>query len=244
MRYCFDLDGTICHTPLNEEGRPDYVKSVPIPIMVENLKRLHDQGDYITIQTARGRSSGIDWTEWTEQQLEKWNVPYDRLEPMFHKPNVDLFVDDKGIDVHHWLRMQPLKKGIVAGAFDLIHPGYVRMFKHAKRHCNHLVVALHVDPTTERSWKMGPVHSVEERVEILLALSDVDEVVVYEEEKQFIDMLESGDYDLRFLGEDYSDGSYTGKGVGLPIVWIPRSHKYSTTRLKGKIYQQFGELGS
>ena len=38
------------------------------------------------------------------------------------------------------------RKGIIAGAFDVIHPGYIRMFKDAKTHCNHLTVALHEDP--------------------------------------------------------------------------------------------------
>jgi glycerol-3-phosphate cytidylyltransferase len=244
MRYCFDLDGTICKTPLNENGKPDYVKSVPIPIVVNQLKKLREEGHYIIIQTARGRSSGIDWTEWTEQQLEKWKVPYDDLEPMFHKPNADFFIDDKGVDVSDWLKMRPLTKGIVAGAFDLIHPGYIRMFNHAKQYCNYLVVALHENPTSERSWKMSPVQSVEDRVEILLALSDVDEVLVYKEENQFLDHLASGEYEIRFLGEDYSDGSYTGKEIGVPIVWVPRNHGYSTTKLKGRIYQQYGELGT
>ena len=53
---------------------------------------------------------------------------YHELEPMFHKPTADLFIDDKGIEVSKGAS-QPKFKGIVAGAFDLIHPGYVRMSK-------------------------------------------------------------------------------------------------------------------
>ena len=45
--------------------------------------------------TARGRGSGKDWTELTKEQLEKWGVHYHELEPMFHKPTADLFIDDK-----------------------------------------------------------------------------------------------------------------------------------------------------
>ena len=37
-------------------------------------------------------------------------------------------------------------KGIVAGAFDIIHPGYIRMFKNDGI-CNHLTIALHDDPS-------------------------------------------------------------------------------------------------
>ena len=239
MRYCFDLDGTICNTPLREsDKKPGYLESTPFPYMVETVNRLYDEGNYIIIMTARGRGSGIDWTDLTKQQLSDWGVKYHEIEPMFHKPNADIFIDDKGIDVEEWKKHQPLRKGIVAGAFDIMHPGYIRMFKNAKEHCNYLTVALHVDPTTERDWKLAPVQSVEDRKEILLALKDVDEVVTYESEDEFLDMLDSGEYHMRFLGNDYDDGSYSGVGIGLPIVWIPRKeHGYSTSRLKYLIYQ-------
>jgi len=206
--------------------------------MVETVNRLYDEGNYIIIQTARGRSSGIDWTGLTERHLSEWGVKYHEIEPMFHKPHADIFIDDKGIDVEDWKKHQPLRKGIVAGAFDIIHPGYVRMFRKAKEHCNRLTVALHIDPTSERDWKLAPVQSVEDRKEILLALKDVDEVVTYNTEDEFLDLLDSGEYHVRFLGDDYDDGSYSGVGIGLPIVWIPRKeHEYSTTRLKNLIYQ-------
>jgi len=104
---------------------------------------------------------------------------------MFLKPNADIFIDDKGINVEEWKKTQPQKKGIVAGAFDIMHPGYTRMFSFAKQHCNHLTVALHTNPTTERSWKMTPVQSVEDRKEILLSLKDVDEVVTYDMKVSF-----------------------------------------------------------
>ena len=36
MRYCFDIDGTICDTPLDEKGKPDYLNAKP----VENYRNL------------------------------------------------------------------------------------------------------------------------------------------------------------------------------------------------------------
>ena len=40
--------------------------------------------------------------------------------------------------------------GIVAGNFDVIHPGYVKLFEDAKNNaCNYLIVALQGDPTIE-----------------------------------------------------------------------------------------------
>lgn len=238
MRYCFDIDGTLCYTPNNELGKPDYVNAQPIPFMVEQVNRLYDEGNYIILQTARGKGSGIDWTDYTKEQLDKWGYRYHELFPMFCKPTADIFVDDKGINVDDWKFKQPKVSGIIAGSFDVIHPGYVRMFEEAKMYCNYLTVALHDDPSTERSHKLTPVHSVSERTEILLSMKNVDSVVYYSTENEFHDHLKSGHYDIRFLGTDYKNGSYTGKDIDIKIIWLDReTHDYSSTKLKTKIYE-------
>ena len=234
MKYCFDLDGTLCDTPSDPDGHNvRYWDSKPFPYMIEQVNKLYDEGNKIIIMTARGRGSGKDWTELTTEQLDRWGVRYHELEPMFHKPTADLFIDDKGINVEDWKKILPLKKGIIGGAFDLIHPGYVRLFKEAKEHCNHLTVALHEDPSMARPHKLKPVQTVEERREILLALRDVDDVVVYQAEDTFLSYLD--DYEIRFLGTDYANGGYTGKDDPIKIVWLDRNHKYSTTKLKSDI---------
>ena len=129
-------------------------------------------------------------------------------------------------------------KGILAGAFDVIHPGYIRMFKDAKLYCNHLTVALHEDPSVERSHKLQPVQSVEERKEILRSIKYIDDVVTYKVEDQYLDYLRSGDYNVRFLGTDYKISPYTGQDIPIDIVWLDReSHEYSSTRLKTQIYE-------
>ncbi len=150
-----------------------------------------------------------------------------------------LGIHDKGIDVEEWKKLQPPKKGIIAGAFDVIHPGYIRMFRDAKTHCNHLTVALHEDPSMARPHKLKPVQTVEERREILLAFKDVDDVVVYQAEETFLSYLK--DYEIRFLGTDYMDGSYTGKDIAIDIIWLSREHDYSTTKLKTDIYNSVKE---
>ena len=211
--------------------------------MVGEVNRLYDEGNHIIIMTARGRGSGIDWTQLTKKQLDMWGVKYHELEPMFHKPTADIFIDDKGINVEEWKKTVPPKKGIIAGAFDVIHPGYIRMFKDAKEHCNHLTVALHEDPSMARPHKLKPVQTVEERREILLALRDVDDVVVYQAEETFLSYLK--DYDMRFLGTDYIDGSYTGKDIPIDIIWLDREkHDYSTTRMKRLIFESVAVMGN
>jgi cytidyltransferase-like protein len=238
MRYCFDIDGTLCNTPNNEKGKPDYLNAQPYPFMVEQVNRLYDDGNYIIMQTARGKGSGIDHTELTKKQLDEWGYKYHELFPMFCKPTADIFIDDKGINVNVWVAKQPPVKGIIASAFDVIHPGYIRMFKDAKLYCNHLTVAIHEDPSVERSHKLQPVQSVEEREEILRSIKYIDDVVTYKVEKEYLDYLESGEYNIRFLGTDYKTSPYTGQDIPIDIVWLDReSHEYSSTKLKTLIYE-------
>ena len=234
MRYVIDIDETICVPGKTEEER--YTGATPIKTRIDIVNRLYDEGNHIIIMTARGRGSGIDWTEWTTKQLDMWGVKYHDLEPMFHKPTADLFIDDKGISVEEWKKTVPPKKGIIAGAFDVIHPGYIRMFKDAKAHCNHLTIALHEDPSMARPHKLKPVQTVEERKEILHAIKYVDDVVVYQAEETFLSYLK--DYEIRFLGTDYIDGSYTGKDIAIDIIWLNRDHDYSSTKLKTEITKQ------
>ena len=44
--------------------------------------------------------------------------------------------------------------GIVCGAFDVIHPGYIHLFKDAKSVCENLVILLQTDPTIDRPEKI------------------------------------------------------------------------------------------
>lgn len=237
MRYCFDVDGTLCHTPNSENGKPDYVNARPYLFMVDQVNRLYEEGNYIIIQTARGKGSGIDHTELTKNQLDNWGYKYHELFPMFCKPTADIFVDDKAVNVVEWAASQPKVRGIVAGAFDLIHPGYIRMFRECREHCNHLTVALHENPSHERPKKIPPVHSLEDREEILRSIKYVDDIVVYQKEDEFLSYLKN--YDIRFLGDDYRDGSYTGNDIDIKIIFVDRSHDYSTTELKRKIVKSW-----
>ena len=65
--------------------------------MIEQVNRLFKEGHYIILLTARGKSSGIDWTDLTKRQLKKFKCNYHELMPMFTKPNADIFVDDKSL---------------------------------------------------------------------------------------------------------------------------------------------------
>ena len=126
-------------------------------------------------------------------------------------------------------------KGVIAGNFDVIHPGYIKTFKECKENCDHFTILLHSDPTIERPNKLKPVLSVEERIEVLSSIKYVDEIQVYTYEKELVKLLKEGSYDIRFLGDDYLNKSFTGDKLGIQIHFISRDHGWSTTKFKNTI---------
>jgi glycerol-3-phosphate cytidylyltransferase len=127
------------------------------------------------------------------------------------------------------------ERGIIAGSFDIIHPGYVRMFEESKHVVKNLIVALQDDPTVDRPEKCKPVQSWEERAEILRAIRYVDDVVYYNTERDLRKLLGTLNYDVRILGSDYLGRRFTGDDLEKPVFYCNRNHQHSLTDLKERI---------
>jgi glycerol-3-phosphate cytidylyltransferase len=127
------------------------------------------------------------------------------------------------------------KKGIIAGNFDVIHPGYIKMFKECKSYCEEFIIFLHTDPSIERPEKLKPILSVEERDEMLMSIKYIDNVFTYTYESELINLLKLVKPDIRFLGDDYRGRTYTGFEMNIPIHYLNRSHGWSTTKFKEEI---------
>jgi|TARA_R100000027_G_scaffold24157_1_gene17524 glycerol-3-phosphate cytidylyltransferase len=130
-------------------------------------------------------------------------------------------------------------KGVIAGNFDVIHPGYISMFKEMSENCDCLVVLLHTDPSIERPEKLKPILTSDERKEMLLSIKYVDDVVRYTYEEQLYDLLKVGEFNLRFLGDDYIDKPFTGDDLKIPIHYLNRDHGWSTTKFKRLISESY-----
>lgn len=123
-------------------------------------------------------------------------------------------------------------KGVIAGNFDVIHPGYIEMFKEMNKNCDCLIVLLHTDPSIERPHKLKPILNTDERKEILQSLIYVNDVIRYTYEEQLYDLLKMGEFDIRFLGDDYKGKPFTGDDLNIPIHYLNRDHGWSTTKFK------------
>ena len=114
MRYCFDIDGTIC-TPTT--GRA-YDQAIPYTSRIDHINELYDKGHYIIYFTARAmgrfvgdpddRQKAKEVMEGiTTEQLKEWGCKYNEL--LFGKPHADVFIDDKGVSDLNWFDTEGLQ---------------------------------------------------------------------------------------------------------------------------------------
>ncbi len=132
-----------------------------------------------------------------------------------------------------------MKKGFIAGSFDVIHPGYIAMFKEAKEYCDCLIIGLQIDPTIERSEKIKPVLDYWDRFNILSSIKYIDLIYPYTLENDLFNLLKTIKPDIRFLGDDYKNKSITGQELNIPIHYVDRSHGWSSTKYKQLILNYF-----
>ncbi len=128
--------------------------------------------------------------------------------------------------------------GFTAGNFDLLHPGYIKTFKEAKRHCEKFIIFLQRDPSLHRRSKYKPVIPLYDRYEALMAIKYIDNVYTYQTEEELYELIKFWKPDIRILGEDYIGKPFTGDDLPPKIVYTTRSHDWSTTRLKDLITNQ------
>ena len=126
--------------------------------------------------------------------------------------------------------------GFTAGVFDLLHVGHLLMLEECAKRCQRLVVAVQVDPSTQRAGKNKPLETVMERTIRLNSTKFVDTVINYETEEDLENLLHTADYDVRFIGADHEGEEFTGHLIRPEtFVFTDRNHNYSSTELRKRL---------
>ena len=231
MKYCFDLDETICATPSSRK----YNDAIPYIRVIQKINELYNQGNEITIFTARGSTSGIDYRELITSQLSDWGVKFHKLIDK-GKPSYDLFVDDKAMGASVWREKEGIKIiGFVASCFDMLHAGHCLYLQEARSVCDYLIAALQEDPTIDRPHKNKPIQSLKERDIQLRSNRYVDEIITYKTEKDLEEVLQKIQPDIRIVGSDAKGYSITGQQYCKNIYYHNRDHNFSSTELRKRI---------
>ena len=138
------------------------------------------------------------------------------------------------------LKDKGLKIGITFSQFDLLHAGHIAMLAEAKNHCDYLIAGLQNNAQWDRPQKNAPIQSLVERQIQLSAVRFVDEIVVYNTEKDLEDILLTLPLDVRILGVEYMQSEFTGRAIcekrKIELVFNGRDHSFSSTNLRERVW--------
>ena len=132
-----------------------------------------------------------------------------------------------------------MRVGFTCSTFDLLHAGHVIMLREAKEQCDYLICGLQIDPSVDRKEKNAPVQTVVERYTQLKAVGYVDEIIPYATERDLEDLLSMYPIDVRILGEEYKNKTFTGRSIclkrGIDLYYNKREHRFSTSDLRRRV---------
>ena len=139
------------------------------------------------------------------------------------------------------------KIGVTFSTFDLLHPGHILMLEDCKRVCDYLIVGVQSEPTIDRKNsednyskisgkpKNSPIQTLEERLIMIKAIKFVDEVFIYDTEKDLYDWLSNNKWDIRILGSDWEGKKFTGYDIEGEFYFHKRDHDWSSTAFRKRL---------
>jgi len=139
------------------------------------------------------------------------------------------------------LKERGLIIGITFSQFDLLHAGHIAMLSEAKNHCDYLIAGLQNNAQCDRPEKNEPIQSIVERQISLSAVRTVDEIVIYNTEKDLADILLTLPIDVRILGIEYAAKDFSGKEIcekrNIKIIYNGRDHSFSSSSLRKRVVE-------
>ncbi|NTU76806.1 MAG: D-glycero-beta-D-manno-heptose 1-phosphate adenylyltransferase, partial [Alphaproteobacteria bacterium] len=136
-------------------------------------------------------------------------------------------------------RKQGLKVGFTNGVFDLLHPGHLSLIRQARAACDRLIVGMNSDDSVKRlKGPSRPVQNEDSRAAVLASLSDVDDVVIFNEDTP-LDLIKTIRPSVLVKGADYTVEKVVGadlvQGWGGQVVLAKLVKGQSTTATIAKL---------
>ena len=129
------------------------------------------------------------------------------------------------------------------GTFDLLHVGHLALLNHCKTLGDVLAVGVASDEVVNLYKPNVPVVPLEQRVEMLQALSCVDIVRPYHE-LEYVSGCKAVNVDVFVIGEDWGQKSHNLEvdaylqKMGKEIVQVSYNPRTSSTKIKQKVLAQ------
>lgn len=132
--------------------------------------------------------------------------------------------------------MKKFKIGYTTGVFDMFHIGHLNILKHAKEHCDYLIVGVSTDDLV--SYKnTKTIIPFEERIKIIESIKYVD-AAVPQTNMDKIEAWKEHTFDVMFVGSDWKGTEKWNqfekdfRKLGTEIVYFPYTEGTSSSRLK------------
>lgn len=136
-----------------------------------------------------------------------------------------------------------MKKVMVFGAFDGLHPGHLDFFKQAKKYGDYLIVSVGTDKNVEKIKGKKPLFSQKERLTLVKNLKIVNKVVLGTERDDFFEHhIKNYAPDAICLGYDQWASEQEVRleldRVGLAKTRVIRLKPYRSNRAKSTIVKK------
>tara|TARA_Y100000034_G_C6878857_1_gene402372 strand:- start:1402 stop:1803 length:402 start_codon:yes stop_codon:yes gene_type:complete len=125
-----------------------------------------------------------------------------------------------------------MTKVFTNGCFDILHPGHLGMLKYCASLGDHVLVGIDSDKRVQNMKDpTRPINSQEIRKFILLNLKWVNDVVIFNSDKELTNIVAEYSPDYMIVGGDWKDKKVIGAEHAKIIGFFERIDEYSTTKI-------------
>lgn len=121
-----------------------------------------------------------------------------------------------------------MKRIVVNGTFDVLHPGHIALLNYAKSLGDFLVVAIDADERVKQlKGTQRPINNQFERKLLLENLKAVDQVLIFDSSEELVEIIKS--CAIMVKGSDYKGRSVIGE-LDCQVIYFDRIDEYSSTK--------------
>tara|TARA_B100001094_G_scaffold229247_1_gene223852 strand:+ start:3653 stop:4075 length:423 start_codon:yes stop_codon:yes gene_type:complete len=129
------------------------------------------------------------------------------------------------------MKLRP-KLIFVNGCFDILHPGHIKMFEHARSLGTKLIVAIDSDEKVKQmKGDSRPINNQDDRKFILEAIRYIDEVIIFNSKDELQELVKTIKPAIMMVGSDYKGKEVVGSDYAKEVRFFDRVRDYSTSKI-------------
>ena len=124
------------------------------------------------------------------------------------------------------------KKALIFGTYDPLHYAHIRLFERASKLAREVYACTESDEIIRKNKKRDPFTTEIERVKDLRGIKYLKNVFIRTEKINrdfYVKMLKP---DVLILGSDWKGKKWEGEGLGVKIIYLPRTEGISSTDIR------------